>query len=180
MSEQTGPRDCARNADCVLHVLGNLRQRRWPIVDIGRVLGDISVTRWTQAQVNAVQRRKSIKALDAFVASIDAKARNGIERLPRGRRSMENGHAVSARRLAYDPLDPSPSGCCMNEKVVFLAFKNDQMEPDMRDLIACKVCRNKTFIVIYKLESFPLLQCAACQTQIGHFGWTDDALRPQA
>jgi hypothetical protein len=61
-----------------------------------------------------------------------------------------------------------------DEKVIFLAFKNEQIEPDARDLMACKTCRNKTFTVIYEGERFPLLQCAACVNHIGHFGWAPE------
>jgi hypothetical protein len=64
-----------------------------------------------------------------------------------------------------------------DDKVIYLAFKNEHIEPDTRDLMACKVCRNKTFIVIYEPEKFPLMQCAACETQIGHFGWATRFVR---
>lgn len=59
--------------------------------------------------------------------------------------------------------------------VVYLAFKNEKLELDGRDFLACKPCRNKTFTVIYEgAESFPLMQCAACGCHIGRLGWANE------
>lgn len=58
--------------------------------------------------------------------------------------------------------------------VVFLAYSNEKVEPDGRDFLSCKVCRNKTFTAIYEgAEAFPLMQCAACGNHLGRFGWAD-------
>jgi hypothetical protein len=63
----------------------------------------------------------------------------------------------------------------MNEKVVFLAFSNERVEPEGRDFLACKYCRNKTFTAIFEgAETFPLMQCAACGSHMGHFGWAHE------
>lgn len=61
------------------------------------------------------------------------------------------------------------------EKVVFLAFKNDQLVEDQRDLMACKHCRNKAFSVVYQgEEAFPVLQCTACGFHLGRVGWPNE------
>jgi hypothetical protein len=64
----------------------------------------------------------------------------------------------------------------MNEKVVFLAFANPRkLELDARDFLACKACRNKTYLMIFQGEqSFPLLQCAACGNHAGYWGFAGD------
>lgn len=60
----------------------------------------------------------------------------------------------------------------MNDNVVHLAFRNDKIEPDVRDLLACKGCRNKTFTIVYQgAEAFPLVQCPACGCHLGCIGW---------
>lgn len=62
------------------------------------------------------------------------------------------------------------------EKVVFLAFKNDQLVPDQRDLMACNHCRNKAFAIVYQgTDAFPLLECTACHFHLGKVGWANDA-----
>ena len=63
----------------------------------------------------------------------------------------------------------------MGDKVIYMAFKNERVEPEGRDFLACKVCRNKTFTAIYQGEqAFPLMQCAACGAHIGNIGWPDE------
>lgn len=60
-------------------------------------------------------------------------------------------------------------------KVVFLAFKNPGLEPDMMTFFACKHCRNKTFTLTEdQPEYFPLLRCAACGQHLGRMGWYKD------
>jgi hypothetical protein len=64
----------------------------------------------------------------------------------------------------------------MNDKVVFLAFTNERVEPDGRSLLACKCCRNKTFTLVYEGGAeFPLLQCPACGSHLGRMGWAPDS-----
>lgn len=61
------------------------------------------------------------------------------------------------------------------EKVVFLAFKNEQLVEGQRDLMACKHCRNKAFAVVYQgAEQFPQLECTACHSHLGKVGWADE------
>lgn len=62
----------------------------------------------------------------------------------------------------------------MSEKVVFLAFKNENLEHTGRDFLTCKHCLNKTYIIVWQgTDKFPLVQCAACATHIGYLGWAD-------
>lgn len=62
----------------------------------------------------------------------------------------------------------------MSEKVVYLAFKSDELVADARDLLACKSCRNKTFTVVYDGdESFPVLQCPACGNHLNRIGFAE-------
>lgn len=62
------------------------------------------------------------------------------------------------------------------EKVVFLAYSNPKkLEADVRDLLACMKCRNKTYIMVFQGEqSFPLLQCTACGSHAGYWGFAGD------
>lgn len=68
----------------------------------------------------------------------------------------------------------------MNEKVVYLAYSNpEKLERDVRDLLACKLCRNKTYIMVWQggkdgETSFPMLQCAACGNGAGYWGFAGD------
>lgn len=62
----------------------------------------------------------------------------------------------------------------MGEKVVFLAFKNEKIEPEGRDFLACTHCRNKTYTMVYQgNNAFLLAQCAACGNHIGYVGWAE-------
>ena len=63
----------------------------------------------------------------------------------------------------------------MSDKVVFLAFKNERLEPDGPLFESCKVCRNKTFVLVSESEdSFAICQCAVCRNRIGRIGWAED------
>ncbi len=63
----------------------------------------------------------------------------------------------------------------MTDKVVFLAYRNDELKTQTRDFMSCKHCSNKTFVLIYPAqEGFPLLQCAACGNHLGRMGWVND------
>lgn len=64
----------------------------------------------------------------------------------------------------------------MSEKVVFLAYSNpSKLEKDMRDCLACKKCRNKTFLLVWQGDTaFPLLECAACHNYAGYWGFAGD------
>lgn len=65
-----------------------------------------------------------------------------------------------------------------DEKVVFLAFKNDNLQPEELTMFACRVCRNKTFKLINDGEDdYPLLRCAACDNQISRIGWVHNEVR---
>lgn len=59
----------------------------------------------------------------------------------------------------------------MNDKVIYLAYQNERLVPDGRELLACAHCRNKTFVVVYDGAGFPLLQCPACGCHLGRVGW---------
>lgn len=64
----------------------------------------------------------------------------------------------------------------MTEKVVFLAYSNrSKLERDARDLLACRDCRNKTFLMVFQGEQgFPMLQCTACGNHAGYWGFAGD------
>jgi hypothetical protein len=64
----------------------------------------------------------------------------------------------------------------VTEKVVFLAYTNrEKLEKDARDLLACRVCRNKTYTMIFQGDqAFPLLQCTACGNHAGYWGFAGD------
>lgn len=61
----------------------------------------------------------------------------------------------------------------MNDKNVFLAFTNDKASQGGHDMLACKACRNKTYIARTDLGEWPELYCAACGSRIGAFGWAE-------
>lgn len=62
----------------------------------------------------------------------------------------------------------------VSEKVVFLAFSNDKVESQGIDLITCKRCRNKTYLLVAKdAPEFHMLRCAACGDNIGAIGWAE-------
>lgn len=63
----------------------------------------------------------------------------------------------------------------MSDKVVFLTFNNPNVQADARDLIACTLCRNKAFSLVYQgADRFPQLQCTACEQYVGAIGWADE------
>lgn len=63
----------------------------------------------------------------------------------------------------------------MNDNVIHLAFTNERAEPGARDLLSCAHCKNKTFRAVYQGDqTFPLLQCAACEWYLGRFGWAQE------
>jgi hypothetical protein len=64
----------------------------------------------------------------------------------------------------------------VSEKVIFLAYTNPKkLEQEWRDALSCKVCRNKTYTLTWVGEqSFPLLQCAACGSHAGYWGFAGD------
>jgi len=59
--------------------------------------------------------------------------------------------------------------------LIHLAFVSPHVQDDERALMACKNCRNKTFLLIHdKPGDFPLMQCCACDAHIGRMGWAHD------
>jgi hypothetical protein len=64
----------------------------------------------------------------------------------------------------------------MDNKVVFLAHRNDSIKTEVIENLSCRVCSNKTWAVVYdeSRSSFPRMQCACCGTSAGHFGWVAD------
>jgi hypothetical protein len=62
-----------------------------------------------------------------------------------------------------------------SENVIRLDFRSKGVVEDERAMLACKTCRNKTFKLTYENpKNFPLLQCAACDEEIGRMGWWHD------
>lgn len=63
----------------------------------------------------------------------------------------------------------------MSDNVIRLEFKSPHCEDDERAFLACKNCRNKTYLLVCdKPNDFPLMQCAACQQHMGRMGWAHD------
>ena len=63
----------------------------------------------------------------------------------------------------------------MSGEVVFLQFKSPHVEDDACAFISCRNCKNKTYTLIEdRVDSFPLLKCAACDMHIGRMGWAHD------
>ena len=60
-----------------------------------------------------------------------------------------------------------------DNNVVFLKYRNDA-PTEVKEIIACKVCRNKTFLALLDKGPYPRLQCAACGSHIGAFGWAPE------
>ena len=59
-----------------------------------------------------------------------------------------------------------------DDRVVFLAFKNPQLQPDMMTFICCAHCRNKTYTFTEdRVDGPPLVRCAACGKHLGRIGW---------
>lgn len=62
-----------------------------------------------------------------------------------------------------------------DKKVVWLAFKSDNVEPEGLYLRACVTCRNKTYLLVDNGDNkFPSLRCAACGFTLGNVGWADE------
>ena len=64
----------------------------------------------------------------------------------------------------------------MDNKVIYLKYSNDALHKDYVAFIACNKCKNKTFVVLPANEDdmYPMLRCAACSTDIGRIGWTEE------
>jgi len=60
----------------------------------------------------------------------------------------------------------------MNENVVHLAFTNPNLvKAEERAYLACRVCSNKTYLLLHFDDEFPTMQCAACGQHMGKMGW---------
>jgi hypothetical protein len=60
----------------------------------------------------------------------------------------------------------------VNDKVVFLEFRNRETVSERNEFVACKGCRNKTFVLVYEgAIASPLMKCSACGAHIGYVGW---------
>ena len=62
----------------------------------------------------------------------------------------------------------------MSDNVVHLNFKGSNCEEDMLSMMSCSVCHNKTFVVVYIGEEFPVMKCAACGSHTGKIGWANN------
>ena len=63
----------------------------------------------------------------------------------------------------------------MTSNVTFLSFKSPHVEEDMIAFLACAHCKNKTYTLTEdKLDTYPLMRCAACGSHIGRMGWHHD------
>lgn len=63
-----------------------------------------------------------------------------------------------------------------DDNVIFLKYKSPHMEPGEMAMLACIVCRNKTYTLTFdQVEGgFPLMRCAACGNHAGRMGWAHD------
>lgn len=60
-------------------------------------------------------------------------------------------------------------------EVVELKFRSPHVEDGQRAFLACKECRNKTYLMVDDRPGyFPLMQCAACGMHMGRMGWAHD------
>ena len=59
----------------------------------------------------------------------------------------------------------------MSDNVVHLSFKGSNCGDEFMSLMSCSVCKNKTFVVAYMGEDFPVMKCAACGSHTGQIGW---------
>lgn len=67
--------------------------------------------------------------------------------------------------------------CDQQNKVVFLAHRNEEYKTTSTEILACGNCGNKTWLAVYeaKGDGFPRLKCTCCGTSGAHFGWVSDA-----
>ena len=61
------------------------------------------------------------------------------------------------------------------DNVVYLAYKNQNLIEEFITNMACKNCRNKTFVFELDVNhSSPMVKCACCGALIGRCGWSDE------
>jgi hypothetical protein len=61
-----------------------------------------------------------------------------------------------------------------DKKVIFLAHRNDTPTATT-EMLTCGGCANKTWVAEYGGSSeFPRMNCSACGTLAGYFGWIDN------
>lgn len=62
------------------------------------------------------------------------------------------------------------------DTVVFLAYTNPAMPQEKSmEALACKTCRNKTWVVIYtEGTNYPRLHCPICNCDGGMIGWASE------
>lgn len=62
-----------------------------------------------------------------------------------------------------------------DSNVIFLHYRPPNTEPDTMAFLSCRNCRNKTFTLTEdKLDTYPLMRCAACGQHMGRMGWAHD------
>lgn len=86
----------------------------------------------------------------------------------------ETSDPIDARRAVQRAVEILTGGDMSN--VIELKFKNNSLEAESVSTLACKVCKNKTYIVRQACEqNFPYMVCACCGSEIGTFGWCEPA-----
>ena len=65
----------------------------------------------------------------------------------------------------------------MTEKIVFLKYKGSNTDEEFMSIESCAACRNKTFVIIYDGEDYPLMKCSVCGSHIGRIGYVDPEIK---
>lgn len=61
----------------------------------------------------------------------------------------------------------------IGDNVVFMKFRPEKADFEGLTFCTCAHCKNKTFIVTYDGDEFPMMKCAACGSHLGRIGWAE-------
>lgn len=63
----------------------------------------------------------------------------------------------------------------MSDNVVFLAFKREGSTTEETSHLACRDCRNKTWVITWHSpDQRARLTCSVCGVYAGHIGWHEE------
>ena len=60
------------------------------------------------------------------------------------------------------------------DNLIYLKFRNETQESEFIEIMACSICKNKTFTHTYINSEYPTVKCAACGNVCGQVGWVDN------